>query len=162
MDAEIRYTITEHEGGYNNLAADAGGETNFGISKAQYPSLDIQHLTLDEAVAIYRRDYWQPLMLDQVTDIRVRWKIFDIAVQRGPLKAALIVQEVLGVTQDGHIGSQTILETNRRNPLTLLYQLSYAQLDAYIDRVVKVPSQLVFLKGWANRAMDLGSDLVNT
>ena len=160
MDAEIRYTITEHEGGYVNNPSDPGGETNWGISKAQYPSLDIQHLTLDEAVAIYRRDYWQPLMLDQVTNIQVRWKIFDMAVQRGPLKAALVVQGVLGVTQDGHIGSASILALNSGHSIDLLYRLSYAQLDNYIDRVVKVPSQLVFLRGWANRAMDLGEELI--
>lgn len=162
MDAEIRYTIIQHEGGYVNNPADPGGETRWGISKAQYPSIDIQHLTLDEAAAIYARDYWRPLLLDQVNSMRLRWKIFDIAVQRGPVKAAMVVQGILGVPQDGKIGSQTIVALNKAIPTDLLYQLSYAQIDHYVSRVIKDSTQLVFLQGWINRAMDLGLDLVTT
>ena len=33
---------------------------NSGISKRSYPAVDIKALTLDQAKAIYQRDYWQP------------------------------------------------------------------------------------------------------
>lgn len=33
--------------------------TNFGISAASYPRLDIRNLTREQAIAIYERDYWQ-------------------------------------------------------------------------------------------------------
>jgi lysozyme family protein len=32
--------------------------TKFGISAAAYPSEDIEHLTLERAQLLYRRDYW--------------------------------------------------------------------------------------------------------
>jgi lysozyme family protein len=33
--------LIDHEGGYVNDPKDPGGETKFGISKRQYPTLDI-------------------------------------------------------------------------------------------------------------------------
>lgn len=48
------------EGGYVNNPADPGGETNWGITKRSYPDLDIRNLTRDQALEIYRRDYWTP------------------------------------------------------------------------------------------------------
>lgn len=56
--------VIEHEGGYVNDADDSGGETKWGISKRAYLLLDIKNLTLDEAKAIYKRDYWDKLKLD--------------------------------------------------------------------------------------------------
>jgi lysozyme family protein len=63
--------IARWEGGYQNVANDAGnwtggavgvGEnkgTKYGISAASYPNLDIINLTQEQANEIYRRDYWQ-------------------------------------------------------------------------------------------------------
>jgi lysozyme family protein len=43
FDKSIPY-ILAHEGGYSNNLNDAGGETNFGITKRVYPHLDIKNL----------------------------------------------------------------------------------------------------------------------
>ena len=161
MDEEIRYTINTHEGGYNNVPGDAGGETKFGISKAQYPNIDIEHLTLDEAVKIYERDYWAPLLLDQITNVKVRWKIFDIAVNRGTVRAAMMVQGIVGVQQDGHFGPMTIAAINKMAPQDLVYKLSFAMIDHYVNRALKVPDQTKFLRGWVDRAMDFGDGLAS-
>jgi hypothetical protein len=40
--------------------------TNFGISAASYPDLDIRNLTQEQADAIYRRDYWLPSGADHL------------------------------------------------------------------------------------------------
>lgn len=159
MNAEILHTIDRWEGGYNNVPGDAGGETNWGISKAQYPSVDIEHLTKDEAVQIYARDYWKPLSLDQIVNVRLRWKIFDIAVQRGPLRAVMMVQGVLGVQADGKIGPQTLSALNAAQGNDLLYEIAFAQIDHYIDRSLKDDTQRQFLRGWVKRAFDVGEDL---
>jgi lysozyme family protein len=45
--------VLEHEGGYSNARGDAGGETKFGISKREYPNVDIANLTRDDVIAIY-------------------------------------------------------------------------------------------------------------
>ncbi len=75
--------VVGEEGNYVNDPNDPGGETKFGISKRSYPNLDIRQLTLDQAKAIYERDYWRALSCDQLP-----WDIalltFDAAVNQGP------------------------------------------------------------------------------
>lgn len=74
--------VVGSEGGYVNNPADPGGETRYGISKRAYPNLDIAALTLEEAQAIYLRDYWTPLNCDAMS-----WELalinFDCAVNQG-------------------------------------------------------------------------------
>lgn len=74
--------ILKYEGGYVNDPSDPGGETNFGISKRSYPTLDIANLTVDDAKAIYKRDYW-----DACDCSTVAWPlsfvVFDCAVNQG-------------------------------------------------------------------------------
>lgn len=74
----ISFIIKYNEGGYVNDPNDPGGETKYGISKRSYPNLDIKNLTIDQAVAIYRKDYLaklpvilNPLMLYQVLDMAI-------------------------------------------------------------------------------------------
>ena len=51
--------VLKFEGVLSNDKYDAGGLTKYGISKRMYPSLDIANLTQEQAVAIYKRDYWE-------------------------------------------------------------------------------------------------------
>ena len=60
FDRIIEFTLQE-EGGYVNNPADPGGMTKYGISKRSYPNLDIANLTIDQAKAIYERDFWNQL-----------------------------------------------------------------------------------------------------
>lgn len=70
------------EGGYVNDPQDPGGETKYGISKRAYPNVDIPQLTLDEAKAIYRRDYWNACGCDSMSWERALCA-FDCAVNQG-------------------------------------------------------------------------------
>ena len=92
-----------HEGGYVNHPNDPGGETRFGISKRAYPLLDIKVLTLDQAKAIYRRDYWIPAGCDRVPEA-LRFDVLDMAVNSGVKVAIQTLQRALGVRDDGLIG----------------------------------------------------------
>ena len=53
--------ILSHEGGYVDNPADPGGRTQWGISQRSYPNLDIKSLTRDQAIALYERDFWEPI-----------------------------------------------------------------------------------------------------
>lgn len=81
FDAAFSIVIGE-EGGYVNDPHDPGGETKFGISKRAYPNLDIKNLTLEDAKAIYKRDYWDVMGCDALS-----WEMaliaFDAAVNQG-------------------------------------------------------------------------------
>ncbi|MFN8493825.1 MAG: glycosyl hydrolase 108 family protein [Caldilineaceae bacterium] len=86
----IRFVL-RWEGGYVNDPNDPGGETNYGISKRSYPQLDIANLTLDQAVEIYQRDYWQASGADKLP-----WPLslvhFDSAVNCGMAQANVWLQ----------------------------------------------------------------------
>ncbi len=86
--------VVGHEGGYSDERADPGnwtggqvgdGElrgTKFGISAASYPAIDIANLTLDDAQAIYQRDYWQKIDADALSP-PLALLAFDAAVNNG-------------------------------------------------------------------------------
>lgn len=78
--------VLEREGGYVNDPADPGGETNFGISKRAYPTIDIRHLTPELAGAIYFRDYWSAAGCETLApDLALL--VFDTAVNCGVTRA---------------------------------------------------------------------------
>lgn len=83
--------------------------TKYGISAASYPSLDIRNLTLEAATAIYRRDFWDALELDEIAVLvstQVADMLFNMAVNCGPGNAGkfaqraintLVIQDRLGI-----------------------------------------------------------------
>lgn len=108
-----------HEGGWNRDPQDSGnwtggtigvGElrgTKLGISAAQYPALDIEHLTVEQARGIYRRDYWAECQCDNLP-AWCRCALFDGAVNSGVRPASKWLQAAVGTRPDGIIGAKTI------------------------------------------------------
>ena len=60
--------VIGNEGGYVNDPYDKGRETKYGISKKQYPHVDIPSLTLEQARDIYHKDYWCRYKCDCLPD----------------------------------------------------------------------------------------------
>ena len=59
MNFDIAFSrLIDSEGGLTDNPKDPGGLTKFGISQRSYPDIDIRNLTLDQAKAIYLRDFW--------------------------------------------------------------------------------------------------------
>ncbi len=71
--------------------------TKYGISAMSYPHLDIQKLTLDEAMAIYRCDYWDRLYLDQIGlhFPKVARMLFNLGVNCGNPNATKFLQNTI-------------------------------------------------------------------
>lgn len=97
FDRAFRLLIGE-EGGYSADPHDPGGETKFGISKRAYPAIDIANLTIDQAKAIYRRDYWAPLQLD-ARPWGPALVLFDCAVNQGVGRARALLAQVATSSQ---------------------------------------------------------------
>lgn len=81
--SEMIDVVLKFEGGYVNDPKDPGGETNFGISKRQYPNLDIKNLTKDQAKQIYFRDYYLKYDIDKLPPA-LQLMALDTAVLQGP------------------------------------------------------------------------------
>ena len=148
FDRAIQYVL-QHEGGYVNDPVDPGGETNFGITKRNYPQLDIKHMTRDQAVEIYRKDYWRPVY-DEMTDQDAACKVFDMSVNMGHRQAHKLLQRATGSDQDGIFGNVTLGMANATPDL--VDKLCAVQSDFYHALVTKRPAMGKFLKGWLHRA----------
>lgn len=94
------------EGGYINDPKDPGGETNFGISKRSYPTIEIKNLTREQAAAIYKRDFWDPIQLDNAP-FGIAEQLMDFAVNSGISTSVRALQRAVGVADDGVIGPHT-------------------------------------------------------
>jgi lysozyme family protein len=157
FEAVIDQTLA-HEGGYSNNSSDAGGETKYGISKKSYPNVDIKNLTLEQAKAIYKKDFWDNQGYSQIEDITLASKVFDLGVNMGTKNAIILLQRSLkangfkSLEDDGIYGSATKEALSTSDPKKVIIALRSEAAGYYRRLVTANQSQKVFLKGWLNRA----------
>lgn len=149
--------VLRHEGGYVHDPTDYGGETKFGISKRQYPALDIKNLTREEASEVYRRDYWDRYRYGEIADPDVAAKMLDMTVLMGPDDAGRYLQIALNavgqtVVVDGVVGSKTIAAVNATAAGPVLSALRSLAAMHHYREVERNPSQARFINGWLKRA----------
>ena len=125
FERAVRFVL-EHEGGYVNRADDCGGETKYGISRRAYPGLDIKNLTEQDAVDIYKRDYWNKAGCNEMP-----WPmclvVLDTAVNLGASRAVEFAGESIGYED-----------------------LIFLRIEHYCNL-----GRPQFLGGWINRCLDL-------
>ena len=136
------------EGGLVNNPKDPGGVTKFGISQRSYPALDIRALSLDDAKAIYQRDYWAPIQ-GEALPAGLDLILLDHAVNAGPIRAVRMLQGLLGVPEDGLMGPITLDAVASAEPESLIASYSELRLDFYSD----LPTWRHFGAGWTRRVM---------
>jgi lysozyme family protein len=148
-------TVLKHEGGYVNHPSDPGGETNFGISKRQYPDLDIKKLTQAQAAAIYKRDYWG--RFGEIYDQDLATKVFDLSVLCGTRTTIRMLQSSVCacghvIDIDGVLGQGTLCAVNAIPPGELLSTFRDEAVE-HFTRLVKNNAKLEpFYRGWIDRA----------
>ena len=153
---EIIEQVLEHEGGYVNDPDDAGGETNFGIAKRWYPSVDIKNLTKEQAKHIYHTDYWKPAKCDSVPP-QLRHIYFDMCVNFGRKGAVKVLQQAANsktrnkIEVDGGMGPATLKAIQN---VELERVRSYRVLR-FANLVIKKPEQERFWVGWYRRATEV-------
>ena len=138
------------EGGETDDPDDPGGHTRFGISATHHPDVDIAALTRPEALAIYRRDYWDALKCDELP-----WPLavtaFDINVNQGGGFAARALQRAVGAKVDGIIGPLTVASaTHHPDPAWVLTTLTRMRIQRYHAR-----SKAQHINGHLNRAIQV-------
>jgi lysozyme family protein len=163
------------EGGYVNDPADAGGETNWGITVAVAraygytgPMRDMPQAT---ARAIYERRYWLEPRFDRIHAVApaIAEELLDTGVNMGQGVAARFLQRALNVlndqaklypdlTVDGQIGPMTVQALTRfleargiEGVRTLLATLNGLQAVRYIEICEAKPSQERFAYGWLSK-----------
>lgn len=142
----FKHLMTE-EGGYVVDPNDPGGETKYGISKKQYPNIDIKALTMDQAEAIYRRDYWDklPFVSEPVDSL-----LFNAAVNVGVRPAIKFLQRAIHAKDDGYWGpkSQRALDRSSVRQLVTDFCAEWARYYALLDDIDDF-----YARGWMSRVM---------
>lgn len=155
---EVFNRLIGHEGRFTNDPKDKGnwtsgrvgvGElkgTKFGISAMTYPHLDIKNLTLEEAKAIYLRDFWLRAASDQY-DGAIAYQVFDAAVNHGIGNAIRFLQRAAGVVDDGIVGPMTVRAVLAMTVTDVLMLFNAERLEFY----TKLSTWETYGKGWARR-----------
>lgn len=150
--------VIGHEGGYTDNRSDPGNwtggkvgvgtlkGTKFGIAANSYPKLDIKNLTINEAKAIYKRDYWDRIQADKLPS-GLRFHVFDMAINSGISRGVKILQKTVGTTEDGVIGPKTIAASNAMNVYHAVSVYNANRISFYTS----LGTFSTFGKGWMNR-----------
>lgn len=155
VGAEGSYTDDPGDPGNWTGGAVGAGElkgTKFGISAAAYPTLDIADLTLDEAKALYARDYWAPIAGDELPPV-LALVVFDAAVNSGVAQSGVWLQLVVGVPTDGVIGPETLAAARAWQGTTA--DLAAEVLAQRIAALGCDPNFSTFGLGWSRRCARL-------
>jgi len=142
------------EGGYVNDPNDPGGETHYGISKKQYPRLDIKNLTREKASDIYRIDYWGKIRAGELVEQMTANAVFDMAVNSGVRRATKMAQECVLTIQDGIVGPQTIRKLNAVTGAEFVNHYALRRIRFYVELATRRKHFERFLVGWLRRALD--------
>lgn len=151
FDRCIEYVL-QNEGVDSDHPADTGGRTRYGITHlvAERHGFNVVTLTLDQAKAIYRRDYW---LFDSVADPRVAAKLLDVCVNFGVRAGVAMIQKAVGSPADGKWGLFTERAVRALPVEDVIERVSIVAADRYVGICIANPSQLSFLKGWIRRAI---------
>jgi len=143
-----------HEGGKVNDPQDPGGCTSYGISQKAYPDFDIPNLTVEQAKAIYYRDYWHKMYLDAMKSQSIAEKLFDLSVLCGIPTVTKSAQRVCGVSVDGIFGPATFNAINNMDPDTFLEHFKTDIWDKHFAEIIADnPVLMKYFHGWNDRVM---------
>ena len=161
------FTVTQY---------DAGGATKFGVTYAVYKTWchskimevspcdkdadgkittnDLRLTVLRDVKPIYKSQYWDICKGDLIHNQAVAELFADMIVHCGRgydqqhIKA---MQGIVGVHQDGKIGTKTLKAINQGNSSKIYHDLSRYRKSFYKKLTLKKRSQQKFLKGWYKR-----------
>lgn len=169
--------VLENEGGFVDLAHDAGGSTNFGISlrllreipgdrMRKYGIFDdlsyvdaVKALTIDQAKNVYRGEFWEQAPFEKISSQMIANYVFDCCVQHGISQGIFILQHALWaayrdqdvVRADGKLGEKTLFAESQVDDKLMLSCLMACR-DGFIRicAALRVENK-EFFDGWINR-----------
>ena len=151
---EAFHELLGHEGGFVDHPSDPGGATRWGVTErvaraAGYTG-HMRDFPVEQAKAIYRREYWDAVKADQLP-APVRYAVFDAAVNSGVRQSARWLQRAVGAADDGVIGPRTLALVNAADP----HKLKAALLGVRLQFMTDLSTWPAFGKGWARRIASL-------
>ncbi len=174
--------VLQHEGGLVDNPADPGGITKYGISlhylchlasrqpkvfsklfpnNADLPNKNtIKHLTSNQAMCIYRSQWWRKYHYNKIHEQALANKVFDLSVNMGASEANRLLQKAYckvgdsSIKVDGILGPKTFAYINHlpeEQTKRLLSVYRDMAAEHYCKLVQQRPSEKQFLQGWLHR-----------
>ena len=153
------------EGGYKliNVKGDRGGRTYAGVSERANPKWEGWKIIEEEGLesprlryavhALYRKNYWTPIMGDSISSSAVAEILFSSSVLSGTRTAVRLAQKACGAFADGVMGKSSISILNRVPEKEFLASFGLVRIARFSSIVAKDRSQAKFLRGWINRVL---------
>jgi len=156
-----------YEGEYSDDPDDMGGATYKGVSKRFLLGIgddrEPKDLTDEDREDIYYRYFWLAAGCNKIWSDLVAFKLFDMAVNLGPVKAVKILQVVINdnhftsmtdLKVDGVVGPKTLeaFEAVEDSDYKIVSDMRELQEIEYYKIVSNNPIQEKFYNGWLRRA----------
>jgi lysozyme family protein len=159
IDGLCESATQKRKTGYVNVDGDRGGETKFGIASNSHPDLDIQGMTLDQAMGVYFNSYWLAgkcnMMEAPLSNI-----YFDACVNHGVKRGTEMLQQALGEKVDGSFGPSTLNACKNVSDVGATCQTFLNVRESFFRSIVAHnASQSKFLNGWMARVKSLRDTL---
>lgn len=186
FDKVFRETILPHEGGYTVNRNDPGNWTSgkvgrgylmgtkYGIAANTYglelrrQGRTVKSLTVDDAAAFYKRDYWDANHFGDLASQGIAEELMDEAVNMGSGGArrllAKVFDEITWATKQpvpvsAEFTPATIDWINdytkdRDNRIAFYNSVRMKRVGFYLDLVKKRPGMRPFLLSWIDRTVD--------
>ncbi|QRE76177.1 glycoside hydrolase family 108 protein [Methylobacterium aquaticum] len=153
--------VLKHEGGWSDHPQDPGGPTNLGVTIGTLSAVlgrpatkaDVKALTPAKVAPVYRQRYWDAVEADDLP-AGLDYAVFDWAVNSGPARAAIALQRLVGVADDGHIGPVTLQAVAGHDRQQLIGSLCDARMG-FLKALSNWPT---FGKGWSSRVAGVRND----
>ncbi len=178
-------TILPHEGGYTANKVDPGNwtggkvgkgilkGTKYGIAANTFPNLDIKNITVQQAEAIYRKQYWDAYHLGELKSQMIADELCDEIVNGGPGLAQGLLAKVLKEVQwadtekvffkrnppPAKFTPETIAWINdytkdRDNRIAFFNSIRIKRVAFYVNLVERKPPMRQFFFSWIDRVVD--------
>jgi lysozyme family protein len=149
-----------NHGAYNDIKGDI--PTKWGITiidmqewhRRPVSKEEVKAMPLTLAMDIYEKKYWNVMLGDEIQDQRSANAIFNQVVNRG-LGYIRTLQDILGVTRDGHLGPKTLEAINKMPAEVLITKIAERAEKDYKRIAERKPEKKKFLRGWILRARRL-------
>ncbi len=177
FDLVFESVVPTEEGGFNVIAGDRGGATQFGISLRFLKLLplmeadingdghvdieDVRDMTMKQAKVFYKKHFWDHYKIDRYTNIALQEKMFSFLINMRSRMAIKCLQRATRsvgykLVDDGLAGNKTFEVIDRIVQMNLTDELitSLKSEAAGFYRIICIfdKIQLKFLNGWLNRA----------
>lgn len=156
----------KNEGGETT---DSGGHTNYGVTQSLYdavspslglPKKNVRDLKYGEVSKVYEEEFYKKPKIDRLPSEKLQGLVFDYAVNAGAGNAIKRLQKIVGTTEDGSIGKQTISAVkayiDKYGEDILGRELIMERANHYADLIAADPQKYGrYENGWMNRLANL-------